>query len=79
MSAVTVGELIEILSEFDPLTKVVVSRDAEGNEFSGLAGFGREAVDAAWDGERLDALEDTEDPDADPEQTLQDVIVLWPI
>jgi hypothetical protein len=36
---ITVGEMIEILQEFDPKAVLVMSGDSEGNHYSPLTGF----------------------------------------
>lgn len=74
-SRMTVGELIEKLSAFNPDRLVILSGDAEGNAYSPLDGIsvGYYEADSTWSGEWYGA-EDEECP-----EDIPPAIVLWPV
>lgn len=80
----TVNELIAELQKMDGDSRVIVSKDAEGNGFSPLSsandGYLYEA-DTTWSGDiiNIEDENDYEDSDWDYITTLPAVVVLWPI
>ena len=68
-----VKELIEILKQQDPMKKVYLAADPEGNRFSELTGFTRNGL--LVDGE----LHNPDDlAKKDPARMHEQVLVLWP-
>ncbi len=65
----TVADVIEELTQFDPLLPVVVSKDAEGNGFSNFD----EATAEVYDFEDCEMVSD----DGDGESPPKNVVVLW--
>lgn len=81
---ITVSELIEELSELDPDTVVVLSKDGEGNSFSPYSDYndGQYFPDTTWAGEfhsqqALDSPEEYFEDEEIPEDGLK-AICLWP-
>lgn len=72
----TVAELIEALSEAPGDSLVVLSSDAEGNDYRPLAyaDLARYAPVETWYGDVLDEDADEEDYDG-----VVDAFVLWPL
>jgi hypothetical protein len=66
----TIDQLINSLKVYPPDTKVILSRDAEGNGFRPLADYSEEV----WDGLYREIVEISDIPIG----SLQTVIVLWP-
>lgn len=70
-----VSELIALLKDFDQDQLVVISSDAEGNNFSPLSEAGNDyqyVADSTWSGYLLD-------DGADEELKAEKAVVLWPI
>lgn len=76
--ALTVRELIETLQTLDQDQLVVLSKDAEGNNFSPLEDYstGRYEATSTWSGE-VYSQEDIEEGFGD--DGLPTVVVLWPV
>jgi hypothetical protein len=78
----TVAELIAQLNAYPSDTKIVLSKDAEGNSFSPLADLedGRYFTDTTWSGEFV-AEESWSEyvDDYDEEREFIKAICLWPI
>ena len=80
-----VAEFIETLAQLPQHAEVLLSCDAEGNEFSGFGGLDIAYTEPGYDGGRLEYLvyredleeagEDTDDLD----ETHGLAVVLWPI
>jgi|SaaInlStandDraft_4_1057021.scaffolds.fasta_scaffold143740_2 hypothetical protein len=78
-----VKKLIEVLSELDPETIVVLSRDSEGNGFSPLSSFAYNVFyipENTWSGEVYDREEWDEwsDGESVPSEA-ESALVLWPV
>lgn len=72
----TVKELIEELSKYPPETKVMMSGDAEGNDFSAFA----DAATSAWVQHNQYYGEAVHPDDVDDYgDDLETVLVLWPV
>lgn len=73
-----VKELIELLSEFNPESLVILSKDGEGNSFSPLTdlGDGVYVADSTWSGfvfnDLAECLEECDD-------TPVGCVVFWPV
>jgi len=74
----TVKELIENLRSIDPETKIVMSKDAEGNGFSPLSEIDPAAwyqAETTWSGDVLHP----DDYDPDDAEGLEKVVCFWPV
>lgn len=84
----TVAELVQVLSHFDPTDLLVMAKDAEGNDFSPLmlVEDGMYRAHSTWSGEiGLRVLTDdereqgfTEDDIGDSEDGYVPCVILWP-
>lgn len=84
----TVAELVEYLQQnFDPSSRIIMSKDAEGNEFMGVADLSEVFVEKSADLHRFIDVFDEEDifDGYEPEEhdevrdNFEKVVVIWPI
>lgn len=81
---VTVEELIKQLSQLDPQTPVIISRDAEGNEYSAADSLDIVYLEPDWDGGRTEDVVFDEDIEEAPDDYNErdwyvKAAALWPI
>lgn len=77
-----IEKLIKRLQELDPETEVVMSKDAEGNEFSPLCDFsdGFYISDNSWSGHFISDVEEWEEYyEQEFPKDAKKAICLWPI
>ena len=75
----TVAELMEVLQDVPDHLEVVMSKDAEGNEYSPLSGFDvtNYVSVSTWSGYILDD-EDLDELDEEERENVASAFVLWP-
>lgn len=77
----TVSQLVKHLNTFPPDTLVLVSSDAEGNEYSSVDEASVSFVDSAYSGGRTEdvyMIDDLENED-DYGVNYKKVVVIWPV
>lgn len=75
----TVGELQQLLADFDPTAEVVLATDADGNTFSPLsdASLGYYLEDSSWSGDFVSNEDVDEDEDINVDGAPP-AVALWP-
>lgn len=80
----TVEELIKKLSAYPPETYVILSGDAEGNNYSGAAEVDLALLEPGYDGGRTEDVIFEDDLADDPESYEErdyytQAVVIWPV